>query len=48
MLEGIHYNRTHIDDAISAKAFDYYIDALDPNKSFFLKKYIDTFISIQK
>ncbi|MBR7888941.1 carboxy terminal-processing peptidase [Marinomonas sp. A79] len=37
MLEGIHYNRPVIDDAISAKAFDYYIDALDPSKSFFLK-----------
>ena len=42
MLEGIHYNRPHIDDAISAKAFDYYIDALDPSKSFFLKSDIDT------
>jgi len=36
MLESIHYNRPHIDDAISAKAFDYYFDVLDPSKSFFL------------
>ncbi|NLQ16060.1 carboxy terminal-processing peptidase [Marinomonas sp. M1K-6] len=41
MLEGIHYNRPQIDDAISAKAFDYYIDALDPSKSFFLQSDID-------
>lgn len=41
MLEGIHYNRPHIDDAISEKAFDYYIDALDPSKSFFLQSDID-------
>jgi len=41
MIEGIHYNRPHIDDAISAKAFDYYIDALDPSKSFFLQSDID-------
>ncbi|QUX92441.1 tail-specific protease [Marinomonas sp. A3A] len=41
MLEGIHYNRPHIDDAISEKAFDFYIDALDPSKSFFLKSDID-------
>ncbi|NVK73927.1 carboxy terminal-processing peptidase [Marinomonas sp. CT5] len=41
MLEAIHYNRPHIDDAISEKAFDYYIDSLDPSKSFFLKSDID-------
>jgi carboxyl-terminal processing protease len=42
MLEGLHYNRPHIDDTISEKAFDYYIDALDPTKSFFLKNDIET------
>ncbi|WP_231908792.1 carboxy terminal-processing peptidase [Marinomonas sp. TW1] len=41
MLEGIHYNRPEIDDAISTKAFDYYIDAMDPTKSFFLQSDID-------
>ncbi|MGO2353352.1 MAG: carboxy terminal-processing peptidase [Marinomonas foliarum] len=41
MLEGIHYNRPLIDDTISAKAFDYYIEALDPSKSFFLKSDIE-------
>lgn len=41
MLEGIHYNRPNIDDAISSEAFDYYLDALDPNKSFFLRSDID-------
>jgi len=50
MLEGIHYNRPNIGDTISAQAFDYYIDALDPTKSFFLQsdikklsKYRNTF-----
>ncbi|MBJ7538527.1 carboxy terminal-processing peptidase [Marinomonas transparens] len=41
MLEAIHYNRPIIDDRISAMAFDYYIDALDPSKSFFLQADID-------
>lgn len=41
MLEGIHYNRPQIDDTISTKAFDYYIDAMDPTKSFFLQSDID-------
>ncbi|MCB5161380.1 carboxy terminal-processing peptidase [Marinomonas algarum] len=41
MLEGIHYNKPTIDDAISAQAFDYYIDALDPSKSFFLQSDIN-------
>lgn len=40
-LEKIHYNRPRIDDTISAKAFDYYINALDPSKSFFLQSDID-------
>ncbi|GAB3484411.1 carboxy terminal-processing peptidase [Marinomonas epiphytica] len=41
MLEGIHYNKPLIDDAISIQAFDYYIDSLDPTKSFFLQSDID-------
>lgn len=40
-LERVHYNRPIIDDAISAKAFDYYINSLDPTKSFFLQSDID-------
>ncbi len=36
ILEGIHYNKTTVDDRISALAFDEYIDSLDPTKSFFL------------
>ncbi|TYL48233.1 carboxy terminal-processing peptidase [Marinomonas sp. IMCC 4694] len=46
-LEGIHYNRPNIDDAISSKAFDYYIDALDPSKSFFLQSDIDSLTQYQ-
>lgn len=42
ILESIHYNKPHIGDTISAHAFDYYIDALDPTKSFFLQSDIDT------
>ena len=38
MLEGIHYNKTQVDDRISSLAFDAFIDSLDPSKSFFLAK----------
>ena len=35
-LENVHYNKTLIDDRISEQAFDNYLDALDPSRSFFL------------
>lgn len=41
-LESVHYNKTIIDDEISAKAFDNYLEALDPSRSFLLKKDIET------
>lgn len=40
-LENVHYNKTPIDDRISTQAFDYYLDALDPSRSFFLQADID-------
>ncbi|TBR41110.1 tail-specific protease [Marinomonas agarivorans] len=41
ILEGVHYNKTPIDDAVSAIAFDEFINSLDPTKSFFLAEDID-------
>lgn len=35
ILEGIHYNKTPIDDRISQIAFDEFLNSLDPTKSFF-------------
>lgn len=43
MLEGIHYNKTQVDDRISSLAFDAFIDSLDPSKSFFLADDIKEF-----
>lgn len=42
MLETEHYNKPTIDDRISEMAFDYYIDDLDPSKSFFLENDVKT------
>lgn len=36
-LENVHYNKPLIDDEISEQAFDNYLDALDPSRSFLLK-----------
>ncbi|MFT2109888.1 carboxy terminal-processing peptidase [Marinomonas sp. 2405UD68-3] len=47
MLERVHYNKTTINDETSLKAFDQYLDSLDPSKSFFLQSDIDSF-SIHK
>ena len=44
-LEKIHYNRPRIDDTISAKAFDYYINALDPRKASFYKATLMSFLN---
>ena len=42
MLESVHYNKTPLNDEISQKAFDHYLDALDPSRSFLLQQDIDT------
>lgn len=41
VLEGFHYTRPHIDDGLSELAFDRYLDALDPNRSFFTQQDVD-------
>ncbi|RDL43894.1 tail-specific protease [Marinomonas piezotolerans] len=41
MLESVHYNKTPIDDEVSRKAFDHYLQALDPSRSFLLQEDID-------
>jgi len=38
VLEGFHYTRPSIDDGLSRLAFDRYLEALDPNRSFFTRK----------
>lgn len=41
MLESEHYDKPTIDDRISEEAFDYYLDSLDPSKSFLLQSDVD-------
>ena len=38
VLEGFHYTRPHIDDHLSRDAFERYLEALDPNRSFFTRE----------
>jgi carboxyl-terminal processing protease len=42
-LANWHYKDTRLDDELSVKIFDRYLDLLDPNFSFFLAKDIETF-----
>ncbi len=42
-LANWHYKDTSLDNELSAKIFDRYLDLLDPNFSFFLAKDIETF-----
>jgi carboxyl-terminal processing protease len=42
-LANWHYKDTRLDDELSEKIFDRYLDLLDPNYSFFLASDIDTF-----
>ena len=42
-LSNWHYKDTRLDDELSAKIFDRYLDLLDPNFSFFLASDIETF-----
>ena len=41
VLEGFHYTRPHIDDHLSRDAFERYLEALDPNRSFFTREDVD-------
>jgi carboxyl-terminal processing protease len=43
LMKRYHYERTDIDDALSAQVLDGYIDALDGNKFYFLARDIERF-----
>lgn len=42
-LERFHYRKVALNDDFAGQIFDKYIDALDPNRSFFLSRDIDRF-----
>ena len=42
-LERFHYRKVALDDAFAEQIFETYIEALDPNRSFFLKADVDRF-----
>ena len=42
-LTNYHYKRTRLDDDLSSKIFDSYLELLDPNKIYFLSGDIETF-----
>ena len=43
VLERFHYRKVSLDDAFAEQIFDRYIEALDPNRSFFLQSDVDRF-----
>ena len=43
VIDRYHYKKTPLDDAMSTKIMDRYLEMLDPNKSFFQEKDIDRF-----
>ncbi|WP_456447177.1 carboxy terminal-processing peptidase [Thiolapillus sp.] len=43
VLERYHYRKVHLDDKLSEKILQRYIESLDPNKSFFTQADIDSF-----
>lgn len=43
VIDKYHYKKHHLDDAMSGAILDRYLEALDPNKSFFSKKDIQLF-----
>jgi carboxyl-terminal processing protease len=43
VLERYHYRKVVLDDALSNRILDRYIESLDPNKSFFTQKDVDEF-----
>jgi carboxyl-terminal processing protease len=42
-LERFHYRKVSLDDQFAGQIFEKYIEALDPNRSFFLQRDIDRF-----
>jgi carboxyl-terminal processing protease len=43
VLERFHYRKVDLDDDFAKQILDQYVDALDPNRSFFLKADLDRF-----
>lgn len=43
MLDGMHVTKMPLDDEISARFFDHYIEALDPSKLYFLQSDVEEF-----
>ncbi|WP_457676490.1 PDZ domain-containing protein, partial [Thiolapillus sp.] len=43
VLERYHYRKVHLDDKLSEAILERYLEALDPNKSFFTQEDIDSF-----
>ena len=43
LIENYHYKKVKVDDAFSSTAFDRYIKALDPGRSYFLKSDVEDF-----
>ena len=43
VLERYHYRKVELDDRLSEKILDRYLESLDPNKSFFTQQDIDAF-----
>ncbi len=43
LLNRYHYNKVTLNDSLSSVVYDNYFDALDPNKSYFLKSDLDYF-----
>jgi len=42
-LKSFHYRKVAVDDAFAVKVFEKYIEALDPNRSFFLQRDVERF-----
>ena len=45
-LERFHYRKVSLDDDFAEQIFENYIEALDPNRSFFLQRDVDRFQSL--
>ena len=48
VLERYHYKKIVLDDEFAATIMQTYLEALDPNRSFFLQRDIDRFVVLQK
>ncbi len=48
VLDKFHYRQVPLDDVMSAKIFERYLESLDPNRSFFTRKDVDGFAASYK